>query len=205
VTDPVVEEYRRVAADYDRRWSFYVQASVRETMARLAIQPGERVLEVGCGTGALLAQIRERYPESRLSGIDPVPEMLAIARRRLPAEIELREGWAERLPYEDGHFDLVVSCNVYHYIRQPLEALAEMRRVLRVGGRLVITDWCDDYPACRICDWYLRLTSPAHYKMYSLRECQNLVEASGFRKVAIDRYKISWIWGLMTATAMRDQ
>jgi ubiquinone/menaquinone biosynthesis C-methylase UbiE len=201
--DPVIEEYSRLAPDYDERWSFYVRSSVRETMARLALSPGERVLEVGCGTGALLEQVVARCPECRVTGVDPVPEMLAMARKRLPAAVDLREAWAEKLPFADAAFDVVLSCNMFHYIRKPQEALAEMRRVLRPGGRLVITDWCDDYLACRLCDWYLHLRSPAHYRMYGGDECSELVEKSGFSGIALDRYKISWLWGLMTASATR--
>src|SRR5258706_5107050 len=130
--------------------------------------------------------------------------MLTIARRRLPQSVDLREGWAEKLPYADGSFDQVVSCNMFHYVRGPNEALSEMRRVLRAGGQFVITDWCDDYLACWICDRYLRLTSPAHYQAYCARQCQELVKASGFPQVGIDSYKISWLWGLMTASATRS-
>ncbi len=204
MTDPVTEEYSRLAPEYDRKWSLYVQASVRETMARLAIRSGDRVLEVGCGTGALLEQILKRCSECRLIGVDPVPEMLEVARRRLPPQVELREAWAEKMPFEDGSFDLVVSCNMFHYIRQPIEALGEMRRVLRIGGQLVITDWCDDYLACWICDWYLRLTSPAHFKMYGREECLRLLDACGFPHAELDRYKISLLWGLMTARAEKS-
>jgi ubiquinone/menaquinone biosynthesis C-methylase UbiE len=203
VTDPVVEEYRRLAPEYDERWSFYVQSSVRETMARLTVRPGSRVLEVGCGTGALLEQIAGACPDCRIAGVDPVPEMLAVARNRLPAAVELREAWAEQLPFEDASFDLVVSCNMFHYIRHPREALGEMRRVLRPGGELVITDWCDDYFACRLCDLYLRWTSRAHFKVYRQRELEELLAGAGFAGTRIERYKISWLWGLMTASATR--
>ena len=75
-----------------------------------------------------------------------------------------------------------------------------MLRVLRPGGQLVITDWCDDYLACRICDWYLRIFSAAHYRTYGVRQCRTLLERAGARGVAVQRYKINWLWGLMTAT-----
>jgi ubiquinone/menaquinone biosynthesis C-methylase UbiE len=201
--DPVVEEYSRLAPDYDERWSFYVRSSVRETMARLPLRPGSRVLEVGCGTGALLEQITGACPDCRITGVDPVPEMLAVARKRLPAGVELHEAWAEKLPLGDASFDLVVSCNMFHYIRKPQEALAEMRRVLRPTGALLITDWCDDYFACRLCDLYLRWTSPAHFKVYRQQELEGLLAAAGFSDVRIERYKISWLWGLMSARAAR--
>jgi ubiquinone/menaquinone biosynthesis C-methylase UbiE len=68
---------------------------------RLRLRPTDRVLDVGCGTGALLERLSKVHPASLLSGVDPVPEMLAVARRRVPAEVELREGWAERLPFAE--------------------------------------------------------------------------------------------------------
>jgi ubiquinone/menaquinone biosynthesis C-methylase UbiE len=203
--DPVVAEYAQLAPEYDDRWSSYVEATTRETLARLRLQPADRLLDVGCGTGALLHRLSLQSPDARLSGVDPVPEMLAIARRRLPPAVELREGWAERLPFESGQFDVVVSSNVFHYIRHPAAALREMSRVLRPGGRLLITDWCDDFLACRLCNLYLRLFSPAHFKMYSARECLRLLLDAGHRDVDVDRYKITWLWGLMTASATRPE
>lgn len=108
------------------------------------------------------------------------------------------------MPYDDSSFDVVVSCNMFHYIRQPIVALREMGRVLRVGGELVITDWCDDYLACRVCDWYLRLFSPAHAKVYRERDCLRLLEESGHHDAKIERYKISWLWGLMTVKVRKN-
>ncbi|HEY0510928.1 MAG TPA: methyltransferase domain-containing protein [Thermoanaerobaculia bacterium] len=198
----VVAEYARLAPEYDEKWSFYIEATTRETLARLSLRPADRLLDVGCGSGALLHRLAGSH-SARLSGVDPVPEMLAVARRKLPPEVELREGWAERLPFETGRFDVVVSCNVFHYIRQPELALREMGRVLRPGGRLVITDWCDDYLACRACGWYLRLFSRTHFNVYRERECLSFLREAGHRDLHIERYKISWLWGLMTATATK--
>jgi ubiquinone/menaquinone biosynthesis C-methylase UbiE len=200
---PVVEEYARLAPEYDAKWAFYIEATTRETLARLHLRPSDRLLDVGCGTGILLHRLSRQHPAAQLAGVDPVPEMLAVARRRVPPEILLREGWAERLPFDDGQFDVVLSSNVFHYVRQPATALREMSRVLSPGGRLVITDWCDDYLACRICDLCLRLFSPSHFKVYRERECLSLLLDTGHHDVDVDRYKISWLWGLMTARATK--
>lgn len=201
--NPVVAEYARLASHYDTRWSFYINATTRETIARLSLRPTDFLLDVGCGTGALLRRLAPFYPKAQLFGVDLVPEMLAIARQRLPATIELREGSAERLPFSDEHFDVVVSCNMFHYVRHPIPALREMGRVLRPGGQLVLTDWCDDYFACRICDLYLRIFNRAHFKTYGERECMRLLEEAGYPEVRVKRYKINWLWGLMTATTIK--
>ena len=204
-SEAVVEEYSRLAEHYDARWSFYVDATVRATIARMSVGPADRVLDVGCGTGALLQQLALSYPTARLCGVDPVAEMLEVARRRVPASVQLREGWAEGLPFEDGEFDAVVSCSTLHYIREPQRALQEMRRVLRSGGRLTITDWCDDYFACRLCDLWLRLFRRAHFRTYGARECKRLLEEADLTGATVERYKISWFWGLMTASSKRPK
>ncbi len=203
VNPDVLTEFARLAPRYDAKWSFYIRATLRETLARLVLGPEDRLLDVGCGTGALLRELARSHPAALLAGVDPVPEMLAVARRGLPPEVELLEGCAERLPFAEGRFDVIVSCNMFHYLRQPAAALAEMARVLRPGGRLVITDWCDDYLACRICDVYLRLFDRAHFRMYGRRECARLLREQGYADVQVDRYKINWLWGLMTAAVTR--
>lgn len=202
-TTAVRTEYARLAPDYDRRWAGYVAASVRETLARLALAPGERLLDVGCGTGALLAAVREAVPGVDAVGADLAPEMLAAARARLGAAVPLVAADAARLPVRAGRFDAVVSTSAFHYWPDPRAGLAEVARVLRPGGRLVLTDWCHDYLTCKGLDLVLRVTDPAHRRAYGTRACVALLEGAGFVVQSMERYKITWLWGLMTARATR--
>ena len=204
MADPVVAEYAKAAERYDEKWAFYVEATTRETLKRMPMTATARVLDVGCGTGELLRRLRAKYPEAVLAGLDPVAEMLAVAGDKLSGKEDLRIGYADSLPWNSGTFDVVVSCNMFHYISHPVEALQEMARLLRPGGSLVLTDWCDDYLACRVCNIYLRLTNRAFYKTYREAECLELLRAAGFRNVRLERYKISWLWGLMTAVITKD-
>lgn len=110
----------------------------------------------------------------------------------------------ETLPFGDATFDVVVSTNVFHSIRHPVAALREMLRVSKPAGRVVITDWCDDYLACRACDRFLRAFSRAHFRTYGSKECRELLVAAGFASLDVERYRINWLWGLMTATATKD-
>ncbi len=116
----------------------------RATLEALDPQPGERVLDVGCGPGYLAAEIAgEVGPEGLVEGVDPSPAMLAIAARRALANMELSAGDALSLPAGDSSFDAAVATQVYEYVEDIAAALGEVRRVLRPGGRLVVldTDW----------------------------------------------------------------
>ena len=109
----------------------------------LALQPGERVLDVGSGPGMLAAEMAaEVAPDGRVVGVDPSESMLALARGRTDAA-EFVAGDALELPVPDASFDVVVSTQVLEYVEDVAGALAEARRVLRPGGRLLVldTDW----------------------------------------------------------------
>jgi arsenite methyltransferase len=115
----------------------------RRTRAQLALERGERVLDIGSGPGFLAAEMAEEVgPEGKVCGVDPSDSMLAMARRR-GATVEYASGDALALPYPDESFDAAVSTQVYEYVADMPAALAEVRRVLRAGGRLLIldTDW----------------------------------------------------------------
>ncbi len=201
VVDPVQEEYSQLAHVYDDRWKHYVRATIHETLKRLEVRPGLEILDVGCGTGALLSALERRHPKLMLAGVDPTMAMLEIARSRVSENVALEQSRAESLPFDGASFDVVLSCSMFHYVRRPLLALEEMKRVLKPGGRLVLTDWCDDYLACKICDLFLRWFNEAHHKTYGRAECQRLLAAAGFDRIDIEVYKIDWLWGMMTATA----
>jgi ubiquinone/menaquinone biosynthesis C-methylase UbiE len=200
-TSRVRQTYDRLAPVYDRRWSRYIVASTRETLARLALGPGDRLLDLGCGTGALLRELVSHVEPTRLCGVDLSPAMLAQARASLPATVRLVAGDAARLPLAAGAFDVIVSSSSFHLWAQPERALEELRRVLRPGGRLVLTDWCGDYLACQLYDWTLRLIDPAHRRTYTRAECGGLLGGTGFAEVRTEKYRLTWLWGMMTATA----
>ena len=198
--DPARREYTRDAARYDRRWARYVERSTDATLARLSLTATDRVLDIGCGTGALLERLTRSIEPHRLTGVDLTPAMLAVAHDRLPDGVALHTARAEALPFDDHAFDVVISCSVFHFIHDPAAALREIHRVLRPDGRVVITDWCRDYLACRILERWLRLARRPHHRIHASAELAELLRASGFTRIVPARYRIDWWWGLMTLT-----
>lgn len=99
---------------------------------------GRRVLDAGCGSGPLAAALRAKG--ALVSGFDLSARMVALARERLGDDTDLKVAdLGERLPYDDDSFDIVVSSLALHYLKDWVAPLTELRRVLRPGGRLVVS------------------------------------------------------------------
>jgi len=205
----------RTATNYPgRQWSItdaqhflktYVARSTELTLTALpALAPGARVLDIGCGTGHLLAALRERGGSLSLTGVDVSAGMLAGAAERLGDDVVLCRAPAERLPFGDVAFDAVVTASSLHYWRAPERGLAEIARVLAVGGVLVITDWCRESWRMRLMDRYLRLRDPAHHRALTRDELAALTVRAGFHVQDHRRHQIDRLWQLQVLTARRS-
>ncbi len=120
--------YHRVS-DPQRSWGLRV-------LERLAPMPEERILDIGCGTGRLTAEVMSRVPAARLTAIDRSASMLAEAKRHSGGGVQLVLADAVRLPFA-GVFDAVFSTATFHWIPDHSALFAEIHRVLRPWGRLV--------------------------------------------------------------------
>jgi ubiquinone/menaquinone biosynthesis C-methylase UbiE len=131
--------------------TFVFRGQLRELRQRTAnlarMQPGEQVLDVGCGTGTLAMEVQSRVGRAgRVAGVDPGTQQIArarskAARRHVPIDFQI--GMIEQLPFPDQSFDVVFATLMMHHLPASLkrQGLAEIARVLKPGGRLVIADF----------------------------------------------------------------
>lgn len=102
--------------------------------------PGQRALDVGCGAGALVAELVTLLGASQVSAVDPSEPFVAAVRSRFP-DVDVRHSGAEHLPYPDGSFDCTLASLVVSFMADPVAGLAEMARVTRPGGLVGATVW----------------------------------------------------------------
>jgi ubiquinone/menaquinone biosynthesis C-methylase UbiE len=183
------------AAGWDLLLPFYdplnrllgVAALHDELIAEAGLEAGQRVLDVGCGTGSLAVRIRAQMPRVDVVGLDPDPRALAIARRkaeRARVEVRFEEGYGDALPFEDGCFDRVTSSLMLHHLELATRRgmLRDALRVLRPGGSLHLLDfgWSEERS-----DGLLArlLHSAEHLRENSDARVAELISEAGFEAV----------------------
>ena len=121
------------------RHSARVAAKAERLLRQAPVKPGMRYLDVGCGNGAAAAHVAERLGLVVI-GVDVDPDQIALATERQGSNVQFLTADATRLPFEDGSFDVVATSKTTHHIPNWRNAVAEMARVVRPGGRLLYSD-----------------------------------------------------------------
>ncbi|GAC1450646.1 MAG: hypothetical protein NVSMB9_35210 [Isosphaeraceae bacterium] len=185
-------EFNHWSESYDRsilQWLLF-GPSHRVLIRRIRSVAGNRpirILDVGCGTGVFAARLRQALPQARVWGVDLVSDMLkkgAARWERLSGWVQPVQGDSERLPFRDQSFDFITCSNSFHHYPHQDVAVAEMHRVLRPGGRLLIVDGYRDAPW----GWFIfdvcvaRVEGSVHHA--SARQFRELFAHAGLRAIA---------------------
>ena len=190
-----LERVRTMAGLLEKRSQSPEEVAVRTAyLDLLAIQPGEHVLDAGCGSGIPLRDMARRVgPTGRAVGLEYSPAFLTIARELVEQEglagwVELREGDVRELPFGDGEFDLAVAATVLRHIPGGDRGVAELARVVKPGGRVVVFE--GDADGCLI--------------NHPDRQLTRRIVASGCDNNNIDGQLARRLPGLMVETGLVD-
>jgi ubiquinone/menaquinone biosynthesis C-methylase UbiE len=186
------------AENYQRFFVPSIGAPVADDLIGIAdLQPGQRVLDVACGTGVVTRRAAERVGAAgAVAGLDVNPGMLAVARSQTPPDIAIdwHEASAESMPLPDEAFDVVLCQMGLQFVPNKLAALREMRRVLATGGRALVTVPGPKPPMFAIMtDALARHLSPEAasfadlvFSLHDVDELTLLMRSSGFREVDVE-------------------
>jgi ubiquinone/menaquinone biosynthesis C-methylase UbiE len=173
-TDRFARTADRVAARQDARAARLAEA-VRDFVRP---QGDERALDVGTGAGALAFALAPLVRE--VVGLDPIPELLELARARSLPNTKFVEGDGTALPFADGAFDLAGTLRTLHHVTQPERVVAELARVTRPGGHVLVVDQLapDDPAAAAALHEFEAARDPSHTRLLTDGELRELFAAN---------------------------
>jgi SAM-dependent methyltransferase len=132
--------FRAPAEAYDRHIGRYSRALARAHLGAAGVTPGDRALDVGCGPGALTAELVALLGAAHVAAVDPSVSFAEACRRRLPG-VQVAVGSGEQLPFADGSFDRALAQLVINFMTDPAAGVGEMQRVTRPGGTVTAAVW----------------------------------------------------------------
>lgn len=178
--------FDKKSANYDDTFDGkYCNLMYDSVMKKIKMQAFDSILDVGCGTGAILSMVTDEYRHVKAYGIDFSEKMIEKASEILGRKAQLTVGESDSLPWSDDFFDLVVCNSSFHHYPEPVKTLTEMRRVLRPSGRVIIADpWWTDTIRFLI---NLYLKSPFNFggdvRIYGEQEMVGFLAGCGFVNV----------------------
>ena len=128
------------ASAYFRFMGRYSEPLADQFIELLDLRDGQRVLDVGCGPGALTERLVQRLGVDAVTAVDPSESFVAAVRSRI-ASIDVHRAAAEHLPFADGHFDCAAAQLVVHFMKDPVAGITEMARVTSAGGAVAACVW----------------------------------------------------------------
>lgn len=134
------DAWSTVATEWAELWGDFADPVRRVVIQSTGIRSGIRVLDVGCGSGEFLSMLSDAG--AVVSGADPAPAMIALARARVP-EADIRAGTAESLPWASGSFDVVTAINALQFADDIAAGLAELMRVTVPEGHVAVANWAE--------------------------------------------------------------
>jgi SAM-dependent methyltransferase len=188
----IIDQFTRWAAPFAELPIHAEADAMTRTIAACAAGPEDRVLDVACGPGILACALARQA--AHVSGIDITPAMIAQAEARQGANGLTNMDWyvgdATALPFADGIFERVTTRYSFHHMPDPAAVLAEMNRVCRPGGRIVVIDATPTPETREAYDGMERMRDPSHTSALPLEALRGLGRDAGLAELLVDGYRL---------------
>ena len=188
----IVDQFTRWAKPFAALPIHAETGPMARTIAACAPTRGADIIDVACGPGILACALAKHA--RHVTGIDITPAMIGEAQARQAAEGLENVAWhigdATALPFQDGRFDRVTTRYSFHHMPDPAAALAEMKRVCRPGGRIVVIDATPEPAKQAAYDRMERLRDPTHTSALTLARLRQIGRDAGLSEILIDGYRL---------------
>ena len=190
-----VAKFDQWSKTYNRgRMSHWFTGGQANVLSFLEFEEDAWVLDVGCGTGWAVMKMAEAVPDGKACGIDISPGMVSRAGELAEGltNVEFRVADSESIPYPDESFNAVICTNSFHHYSSPVQALREMRRVLRPGGQLLIRD--SNRKGCWwvwLWDRFNRAFEKGHVQYHTQQEVFGFLETAGIKQAFLASWEHS--------------
>lgn len=201
------------ARSYNQVWATFSQKTHAATLSLIDLTQLQRAarteehpprfLDVACGTGLLLKQFTHLIPQAEAYGIDESEEMLSQAQHLLenhPRTHLLQKTLSAEaiasLPYVPASFNVITCTNAFHYLKDPVGVLREIKPLLAPQGQLVLEDYTRrGFPfPWRLFEWKIKRSDPQHIRAYTLTEAQDLCRQAGLQVISTRTFSVNVVW-----------
>ena len=194
--DLSIKEFTKVAEVYDSDNAGLYEMCKEDYMPvlqELKKYPFQELLDVGCGTGAMIELLLKEFPDKNYTGIDLTPRMIEVAQEKKLNHTKFMIGDSENLPFADNTFDAIVCTNSFHHYPNPQAFMSEAARVLKSAGRLVL----HDYTSNKFILWLMNhiemplahFTGHGDVRIHSCQEVCQMCETSGLKVKKLEMQK----------------
>lgn len=179
--------FNSIAEDYDKGEIEEPFRCYKDIITECSKYQNKKILDVGCGTGIVLKELLKLNHNFELYGIDLSSKMISLAKKRLEEEVCLVRSDAEKIPYSENTFDLIICAHSFHHYPNPKKVLAEIRRVLKPKGILILVE--NNLPFMERIKFNFKQKRNGYaggdVKIYSVRELARLIHNSGFSNMKL--------------------
>ena len=189
--DPLYEVWNQVPVDYYQEGveKSFLQRLWHKKKLSLATsilkeKDFKKCLDIGCASGYMVSEIARNFPDSKYFGVDSFDKVIEFGKKKYP-HIKFKVANAEKLPFKDEEFDLLICYETIEHITKPITALREMKRVLKKNGKLILT--MDSGSLLFRIVWYVwentkgKVWKGAHLHPFHHQELEELIKKAGFK------------------------